>query len=154
MINSFLVTLVNSGTPVVNGSASCGNVLWPSAYRVKTYTPELAVLRQGIYGPALGTPLHTLLQSVCLLKNLRASPFVRAEKADDPRVTYTDAQLHGLFVGAAFPTNTVGAALAFLKVSAPVVARVAESSDVVREAVTSLTPLDVLAAITVELGKR
>lgn len=98
MINSFLVTLVNSGVPPVNPLSPVGDVLWPTIYRAKTYsTVEQAALQ--ILYDSDGNYLHDFLTAIQMLFLVESSVSVDSIFIDDPRVSYTRAQLLGQFVG-------------------------------------------------------
>lgn len=151
MINSFLVSLYNSGTAPTNPSSTVGDVLWPGTVQVKTYTgnEELAerILFDGVAAPSL----DRFLTAIQLLWVVQDSVLVNHITADDPRVTYTDEQLIGQFEGATHDNQQVTRVLGEIASASPLTFLGGELLSTYR---TALSPLDRLAAVICHFGKR
>lgn len=96
MINSFLVTLTNTGTQPTNPSSAVGDVLWPANVQVKAYAGAQALVYQELFGGQTNA-LHRFLTAIQLLWTVEESVLVDTILSDDPRITYTSEQLLGQF---------------------------------------------------------
>lgn len=97
MINSFLATLHNSATPPTNPSSTVGDVLWPDPYTAKVYTGQ-ALLANNLLFANEPNALKHFLTAIQLLWVVQESVLADQILVDDPRTSYTEAQLVGQFV--------------------------------------------------------
>lgn len=151
MINSFLVTLHNSGTQPTNPASVMGDVLWPPTYLPKVYTGSELLANNILFGRETD-PLNHFLVSIQLLWVVEESTQAPYIIADDPRISYTKEQLLGQFESVAgydFQqiTRVLDAfdtipALSFLE------------DDLLLAYRSSLSKMDRLAAIIAHFGKR
>jgi len=153
MINSFLVTLVNNPTPPVNGSSVVGNVLWPAIYRTQTYTPVEAGAR-GLLFADDGDYLHTFLTAIQMLFLVESSVVSNQIYADDPRTSYSRAQLLGQFEGVDPLVYSYQAGGRLLAALPEIPAENFLSGDLLLAYRSSLAATDRLAAIIAHFGRR
>lgn len=150
MINSFLVSLQNSATPPVNGASTVGNVLWPDPVAVKIYTgaPQLAdeLLFQGETDN-----LARFLLAIQYLWLVQESVCADKITQDDTRITYTDTQLKGQFIGETGWEQATTRALALLEDFSPLEYLTGDLLEIYR---SSLSPTDKLAAVICYFGLR
>jgi uncharacterized protein (DUF1501 family) len=153
MINSFLVTLVNSATPPVNPSSLVGDVLWPTIYRVKTYTPVEEAALQILFNDD-GDYLHYFLTAIQMLFVVESSVMVSSITADDPRTSYNRVQLLGQFEGVDPLTYSYQQVNRMLASLPDLQAETFLTGDELQVYRSSLSPLDKLAAVLSFFGKR
>jgi len=150
MINSFLVTLQNSGTQPTNPSSAVGDVFWPDPVYVKTYTGDAAVGEEVLFGGEVDTLLR-FLYAIQLLWVVEESVLANTITVDDTRVTYTREQLVGQFEAQTGFEQHVSTVLSHLDHIEALNFLDGELLEVYR---SSLSPLDQLAAIIVFYGRR
>lgn len=100
MINSFLVSLVNESAQPVNPSSTTGNILWPDAVQIQTFTGEARIAEQYLFRGQTG--YQKLALAIHLLWLVEASPVAGQITADDARLSYNNAQLLGQLAGTAW----------------------------------------------------
>lgn len=151
MINSFLVTLVNSQTQPTNPSSTTGNVLWPSNVQVRTYTGDELLAYNQLFD-AETDPLFKFLRAIQLLWVVEESVCADSITQDDPRVTYTREQLVGQFENTpSFDRQQVSRLLQSLS-TIPALSYL--TGDRLRIYRSALSRLDQLAAIICHFGVR
>ena len=149
MINSFLVSLHNSGTAPVNPSSLVGDVLWPDPVELKTYSGAAAVADGILFNGTTG--FDRFLIAIQLLWVVEESVLADTITYDDRRVTYTRAQLAGQFIDQSGYDQQVSRVLdSFSEIKA---------LDFLQDYLLSvyrsaLSPLDRLAAVIAEFGLR
>ena len=98
MINSFLVTLHNNATPPVNAMSNVGNVLWPSALRIKTYTGAAATAARILFNELPTSSFDHFLAAIQFLWVVQESVCADTILEDDSRISYSQDQLVGQFI--------------------------------------------------------
>ena len=153
MLNSFLVTLVNDPTPPVNGASQVGDILWPSIYRVKTYTAAEAAALQILFDYD-GDYLHTLLTAIQMLFVVESSVMASSITADDSQISYTRVQLLGQFEGVDPLTYSYQQVNQMLQSLPDLQAETFLTGDSLLVYRSSLSNVDKLAAVISHFGKR
>lgn len=97
-MNQFLAGLDNIATPPVNGSSTTGNVIWPSPFYTRIYTPYEQATRARLFGyvPDRLTNFIKAIQLLWLVEDSVCAPYITSR---DPVITYTHNQLIGQFAG-------------------------------------------------------
>lgn len=150
MINSFLVTLQNSGTQPTNPSSVVGDVFWPDPVSVKTYTGDAAVGEEVLFAGETDN-LARFLLAIQLLWVVEESVLADTITADDPRITYTRDQLVGQFEGQSGFEQHISSLLSDFGV---IDALDFLDGDLLFTYRAALSPLDKLAAVVVFYGRR
>ena len=149
MINSFLISLQNSGTQPVNPSSVVGDVLWPDPVEVKTYTGAASDVLRTLFDAKTG--LDKFLLAIQYLWVVEESVLADRITSDDPRVTYTQEQLEGQFIDQVDWGQSVSYVLQELDTAAPLTFLEGDLLSVYR---SSLSPMDHLAALICYYGLR
>lgn len=146
MINSFLATLHNSPTPPVNPQSTAGDIVWPSPFPARDYTPE----EMGVVLWLLGQPgdFNHFLASVQLLMLVEQSVLASHILADDPRITYDRTQLLGQFEDTTFNRSRVSTLLGSMPATPSFLNQ--ELAEVYRNGIG----IERLAALVVHFGRR
>lgn len=153
MINSFLVTLVNDGTPPVNPMSQVGDVLWPGIYLPKSYGSVEESVIETLYSSD-GDYLHDFLTAIQMLFVVESSVMAATITQDDPKISYNRVQLLGQFEGVDPLTYSYQQTDRMIAALPSIPGELFLTGDALQVFRSALSPIDRLAAVISHFGLR
>jgi hypothetical protein len=151
MINSFLVTLVNSATQPVNPSSTTGNVYWPSPVEIRMFSTDEQATRSVLFANT-STNLDIFIAAIQLLWVVEESSCYTYITKDDQRITYSRPQLVGQLTNISdTKLYHINSCLSNFDMIKPLSYLSPELASIYR---SSLSKLDRLAAVITHFGIR